>query len=82
VNIVIMAFIGGVLWIGGAVALIVGLVGTTKPAADTSGDGDFVTRLWNGPGRTAAARRNHRLVLVAGLVAGIVTYLITKLPIT
>jgi Flp pilus assembly protein TadB len=79
VNIVFMSFIGAVLWIGGAVALIVGLVGTTKPPADAGGD--FVTRFWNGTGRTAAERRNHRILLVAGLVAGILAYVITKLPI-
>jgi Flp pilus assembly protein TadB len=80
-TLVLIAFIGGVLWIGGAVALIVGMAGTTKPAGPPSASGDAVLRFWNGPGRTAAARRRHRLILIAGVVAGILAYFITKLPV-
>ncbi|HEY9482124.1 MAG TPA: type II secretion system F family protein [Micromonosporaceae bacterium] len=80
-SLVLIAFIGGVLWIGGAVALIVGMVGTTKPAGPPSASDNAVSRFWNGPGRTAAARRRHRLILVAGVVAGILAYVVTKLPI-
>ncbi len=80
-SLVLIAFIGGVLWIGGAIALIVGMVGTTKPPGPANAGSDAMIRLWNGPGRTAAARRRHRLILIAGVVAGVLAYLITKLPV-
>jgi Flp pilus assembly protein TadB len=80
-SLVLIAFIGGVLWLGGAVALIVGLVGTTKPLPLPGEQSDFLTRVWNGSGRTAAARRTHRLTLFGGLAAGIAAFLITHLPV-
>jgi Flp pilus assembly protein TadB len=80
-SLVLIAFIGGVLWIGGAAALIVGMVGTTKPAGPPSASQNAVGRFWNGPGRTVAARRRHQLILIAGVVAGILAYIVTKLPI-
>jgi Flp pilus assembly protein TadB len=80
-SLVIIAFAGIVLWLGGAVALVIGLVGTTKPIGPPGAGGEFAARLWSGTGRTAAARRTHRLTLLAGLVAGIAAYLITDLPI-
>jgi hypothetical protein len=80
-SLVLIAFIGGVLWVGGAVALIVGIVGTTKPAGPPSAGNDALVRFWNGPSRTAAGRRRHRLILIAGVVAGILAYFVTKLPV-
>jgi len=80
-KLVLIAFIGGVLWLGGATALIVGLVGTRKPLGPASTGGQFFVNLWNGSGRTAAARRAHRLTLLAGLAAGIAAYFITHLPV-
>jgi Flp pilus assembly protein TadB len=80
-NLVFIAFVGGVLWIGGAAALIYGMVGTTKPPGPPSAGNLFANRLWDGPGRTAAARRTYRLTLVAGLGAGVLAAVVTHLPI-
>ncbi len=69
------------VWIGGAVALIVGMVGTTSPPvprarATTPSAGSGTVP--DGPPPRGAS---HRLILIAGAVAGILAYLVTKLPI-
>jgi Flp pilus assembly protein TadB len=80
-NLVIIAFVGIVLWVGGAVALTYGLVGTTKPAGPPSAGNQFATRIWAGPGRSAAGRRSYRVTLIVGLGLGVGAGIITHLPI-
>ena len=80
-NLVLIAFAGAVLTLAGAVCLVVGLIGTTRPPAPTSGTTALLTRLWSGSGRTERARRRHRVTIVAAVVAGVVAWVFTGLPV-
>jgi Flp pilus assembly protein TadB len=80
-NLVLLAFAGVVLTIAGAVALVAGLVGTTRPPAPPGGTGNFVMRVWEGNGRTARIRRRHQATLVVGVLAGVLAWLFTGLPV-
>ncbi len=66
---------------GGIAMAIVFLVGTTKPRGPASLFRLKMRRFWIGGGRTPAQRRAHQTLLVAAVVGGAATWLLTGWPI-
>lgn len=70
------------LAVGGAILLVAGLRGTTEPVSRP--DSPLAGRLrrwWHGSGTTLADRRARQGLLVAALVVGLVTFVLTRVPV-
>ncbi|HEY2793073.1 MAG TPA: type II secretion system F family protein [Micromonosporaceae bacterium] len=77
----LLAMAGVVLWIGAAISMIIGLVGTRRPPGPPSDFARTLTAFWNGSGRSAKKRIQHRVLLIAAVVGGILAWLLTGLPV-
>jgi hypothetical protein len=77
----LLAFAGVVLWLGAAIAMIIGLIGTDRPKGPPSGFERRLLMFWNGTGRSAKKRAQHRILLIAAVVGGVLAWLLTGLPV-
>jgi Flp pilus assembly protein TadB len=80
-KLVLISGAGLVLWLIGSVTMVVSLVGTRRPRGPASRIVIFADRVWRGTGRTARVRRRHRAILVSGLIAGVLAWLFTGVPV-
>jgi len=76
-----LALLGAACWLGAVVATVSGLTGARRPPAPAATLERHLRALWNGSGRSARARRSHRVIMLAGLAAGAFGWLATGLPI-
>ncbi|WP_430786863.1 type II secretion system F family protein [Actinoplanes sp. G11-F43] len=67
--------------VAGIILVVVGIVGTSRPAAPTSRTRRTLHRLWAGEGLSTSERRARQLVAAAAVVSTTAVWLITTIPI-
>src|SRR5689334_17828631 len=77
----LLAMLAFLMLAGGIVMCVFFLIGTRKPPRPTSMLRIRLRRFWVGPGRTARQRAMHQSLLIAALIAGAVTWLVTGWPV-
>jgi Flp pilus assembly protein TadB len=77
----LLAALAGLLAAGGIAVGLVGVIGTARPPRPPSGFVLSVRRWWAGPGRTAAERRGRQGMIIAAVLVGALTWLVSGLPV-
>jgi hypothetical protein len=77
----LLAVTAGMLGVGGIIMTIAGFVGTTKPVPPPSRSAVALRRWWRGDGRSVAAQRARQVLMIASVVGGALTWLISGVPI-
>lgn len=77
----LLAALAGLLATGGIVLGVIGIIGTGRPPRPPSRFTVAVRRWWAGPGRSRAEQRARQVLLVAAVLAGAMTWLVTRVPV-
>lgn len=77
----LLAMVAFLLTAGGILMAVFFLVGTRKPPGPPSMLRIRLRRFWIGPGRTARQRATHQSLLIAAVIAGALTWLLTGWPV-
>jgi hypothetical protein len=77
----LLAVTAGMLGVGGIIMTVAGFVGTTRPVPPPSRSVVALRRWWRGDARSVAAQRTRQFLMVASVVGGALTWLISGVPI-
>lgn len=77
----LIAGVGGALVVAGVVLGVFAVIGTARPPRPRSSTVLWWGRVWNGTGLSASERRLRRTLLFGALTAGVIGWLVTRMPI-